>query len=81
MFDNVRYVEYGSVVDGNFGIVGEKEMASYTTACFWFAEIARVTVRCEFCFACIVCEYSFLLCRKVVQQLFGVFHCVLGRRG
>ena len=47
MFDDVRYVENSSIIVWDGCVAREKEMASCSTACLWFAQ-ARLEILAGF---------------------------------
>ena len=67
MFDDVGNVEDGTIVGGDFCIVGHEEMPVRAVFGLRFAEVAGIAVDRHDHLAAVVGEYRIFLCGEVVK--------------
>ncbi len=60
-------------------VAGHEEMSSCSTASIGPREVECITVCCEDHVTCWVGHDGIGMCERVVQELFDLDHCVLGR--
>ncbi len=77
-FDELCNVEYGSIVGPICCVRWHEKMTSGLTACLWFAQVRCITVNDQYHVACMVSEYSLLMCSCIIKEKFDACHCCFG---